>query len=113
MTSEATTAQIPDVYGQLHPVETVDLIERKRTEFEQELEKLSTNVKTSLSQAEEKCPGLVTEDFKLKFLRCEVFNADVSRNNDPLLFLLYFRVDSSRGFYCNSFSCSILILLFT
>lgn len=96
MTSEATTAQIPDVYGQLHPVETVDLIERKRTEFEQELGKLSTNVKTSLSQAEEKCPGLVTEDFKLKFLRCEVFNADVSRNNDPLLFLLYFRVDSSR-----------------
>lgn len=81
MTSEATANQIPDVYGQVHPVETIDLISKKQKEFELELQKLPTSTKVNLTQAEEKCPELLSDRFKLKFLRAEVFNADVRTIN--------------------------------
>ena len=76
MSSEATEGQVPDMYGQLHPVETLELIARKRQEFEAEIAKLPD--KKNLEEAQKKCPHLLTDDFKLIFLRCEVFNADVS-----------------------------------
>jgi hypothetical protein len=79
MSSEATDGQIPDVYGQVHPIETEDLIARKQKEFEDELEKIPESEKQNMLKAQEKCPDLLTDDFKLKFLRCEVFNSDVSQ----------------------------------
>ena len=78
MSSDATQGQKPDVYGQLHPLETEDLVYQKRKEFEDELAKIPHGQKKCLLQAQEKCPQLLNDDFKLKFLRCEVFNADVS-----------------------------------
>lgn len=75
MTSEATQGQVPDVYGQVHPVETDELIERKLREFDEEVEKLPD--KRNILSAQEKCPQFLTTEFKLMFLRSEVFNADV------------------------------------
>jgi hypothetical protein len=78
MSSEATEGQVPDIYGQVHPNETPELIARKQNEFETELDKLAAGSKKNLERAQERCPELLTDDFKLMFLRCEVFNADVS-----------------------------------
>ena len=76
--SEVTKGSKADVYGQFHPIETPDMISSKLAEFEREIKKLPEDVKKSLLEAEEKCPDLVTDKFKLIFLRSEVFNADVS-----------------------------------
>lgn len=85
VSSEATKGQVsPDVYGQLHPKETPELIAQKLIEMESEIEKLAadtTNAKQNclqLKQAQERCPELLTDGFKLMFLRCEVFHANVS-----------------------------------
>lgn len=83
MTSEATAGQIPDVYGQVHPVETPELLESKKVELEQELDLIPPEEKTDWLEAQAKC-DFVGDDFKLKFLRCEVFNADVSASVELL-----------------------------
>ena len=69
----------PDIYGQCHPIESSSLIETKLKEFEAELVKLPEEKTISLKMADEKCPpNYIDDDFKLMFLRCEVFNVDVS-----------------------------------
>jgi hypothetical protein len=73
----ATDDQKPDMYGQVHPVETEEFIVQKRIGFLAEIEKLPESAKSSLRQAQEKCPELLTDDFQLMFLRCEVFNIQV------------------------------------
>eukprot|EP00934_Nitzschia_sp_Nitz4_P006070 Nitzschia sp. Nitz4//scaffold47_size129522//91421//92442//NITZ4_003562-RA/size129522-processed-gene-0.49-mRNA-1//-1//CDS//3329552833//6060//frame0 len=79
MSSEATEGQTPDVYGQKHPVETESFIAAKQAQFEMELNNIPPEEKTEWLEAEAKCaPELIGEDFKLKFLRCEVFNADLA-----------------------------------
>ncbi len=91
MTSEATAGQIPDVYGQVHPLETKELLATKLQELEDELHQLPMEEKSEWMEALAKCPELVAEDFKLKFLRCEVFNSDVSeRNAKRQLFMCLF-----------------------
>lgn len=77
-TSEATLGQTPDVYGQVHPIETPELIIRKMKEFEIELDKLPPKDKVHVVEAQKFCPHLLTDDFKLMFLRCEVFNSDLA-----------------------------------
>jgi hypothetical protein len=77
MSSEATEGQTPDIYGQLHPVETPELIARKRNEFDQEIQKIPDANKKNLVQAQQTCPQLVI-DLQLLFLRSEVFNADLA-----------------------------------
>ena len=76
--SDATKGSKADLYGQYHPSESPDLISAKLEEFEREIKKLPEEKKVWLLEAEEKCPDLVTDKFKLIFLRSEVFNADVS-----------------------------------
>jgi hypothetical protein len=78
MSSEATMGQVPDVYGQVHPVETPELIQTKLIALHKELAQLPTDKTIAWKQAQEQCPHLVNEDFQLQFLRCEVFNTDVS-----------------------------------
>ena len=78
MSSDVTAGLTPDVYGQVHPEETEEMITQKMITFDEEVEKLPAASKKSILQAQEKCPDLLTKDFKLMFLRSEVFNADVS-----------------------------------
>lgn len=104
MTSEATEGQVPDVYGQVHPIETTELIQSKHKEFEAELNKLPKDKIVNLIKAKEKCPHLLTDDFKLMFLRCEVFNADVrvlpKRKSEKLLLLFLLLFSFSYMLYC-------------
>ena len=68
----------PDIYGQEHPIETKELIQASLVEFEKEVEKLPAEAKVNLNLAKERCPQVLTDAFKLKFLRCEVFRVKVS-----------------------------------
>ena len=67
------------IYGQKpQPEETPEFVSRMHARLEEELEKLPDDLKAGWVRAKEKCPELVGEDHRLMFLRCEVFNADVS-----------------------------------
>ena len=68
----------PDVYGQRHPVETPALITETLAQLEVEIDLLPEASKVGLEQAKQKCPDMLDDAFKLMFLRCEVFNTDVS-----------------------------------
>ncbi|CAB9525219.1 Transfer protein [Seminavis robusta] len=71
----------PDIYGQVHPVETPALLDEAIEEFdrqvlvllEEEEEDNTAKTVVHLRQAQEKCPELLTRDFKLMFLRCDCF----------------------------------------
>ena len=67
-----------DIYGQIHPNETQALIAETLEEFDDAVAKIPDEEKGNLWEAERRCPQLLTDDFKLMFLRCEVFNVDVS-----------------------------------
>ena len=67
----------PDQYGQAHPIETQDVVIHSLKEFEAAVEAIPAKDKPSLTEAQQKCPQLLTDDFKLQFLRCEVFNEKV------------------------------------
>jgi hypothetical protein len=59
------------------PDETPLLIERKLSEFAQALGEINDADKTKgYIMAKERCPEECSDDFKLVFLRCEVFNID-------------------------------------
>ncbi|CAB9500455.1 Transfer protein [Seminavis robusta] len=67
-----------DVYGQSHPVETPALLRDSLEAFNALMEKIPEDKKVNAILAESKCPELVTDDFKLVFLRCEVFHVDLA-----------------------------------
>lgn len=89
----------PDpLYGQVHPHETPELLEHKLKALEEELVQ-TTNLKKrqGYDQAVSKCPEQLTNDFKLRFLRCEVFNVQVSDviQEERLLACLLYHLASS------------------
>jgi hypothetical protein len=69
----------PDKYGQRHPIESDTLIALELANFEYQSKLLDSAEKVALNEATRRCPELLTKEFKLMFLRCECFNAKVSR----------------------------------
>lgn len=65
----------PDIYGQRHPIENDTLIALKLVDFDFEVKQLDEQDKIALIMAQKQCPSLLTDPFKLMFLRCECFNA--------------------------------------
>lgn len=66
-----------DLYGQRHPIESKTLIAFKLHQFEEQVKQLCPSKKEHLLAAETRCSDLVTARFKLMFLRCECFHAEV------------------------------------
>ena len=77
MLSDRTAEQVPDVYGQIHPVETPELLQTKRLEFEALLDD-NSNFHNNKHIAKAKDKGLHTDELVLQFLRCEVFQVDLA-----------------------------------
>jgi hypothetical protein len=75
----------PDAYGQVHPMETEDLIQQACIEFDETLDRMPSKKKQNALDAQVKCPELVADSFKLMFLRCECFQTEVSLLLDPFL----------------------------
>jgi hypothetical protein len=75
MTSVRTTG--PDIYGQSHPVETPELLEAALRKFRAEVDRIPAKDKPALLRAQDACPGLLTDDFMLMFLRCDMFTVEV------------------------------------
>lgn len=71
----ADNQEATDIYGQVHPVETKELVASKLSEFDAQLSKIRAN--DAILQAQEKCSELLTDAFKLQFLRCELFDIEV------------------------------------
>lgn len=67
-----------DMYGQVHPDETPELISSSLSKLEVELSQLPSDNKKAWEQAKERCPDLVDDKHKLMFLRCEVFAVDLA-----------------------------------
>jgi hypothetical protein len=69
----------PDVYGQVHPIESDELVQRKLQELETHLAEIAQTAAAAYGEAQTKCPQLIANDnFKLVLLRCEQFNAKLA-----------------------------------
>jgi len=65
---------LEEIYGLTPtPEEIPSLVQEKVAEFDRMLDDVRLEKKTAYAMAQEKCPGLCGEKFKLVFLRCEVF----------------------------------------
>ena len=70
-----------DVYGQKHPIETNELLHNALRDFDDALlNHVPNKKKESVLDAQRKCPELITDSFKLMFLRCECFKVEVRCN---------------------------------
>lgn len=70
-----------DVYGQKHPIETNELLHNALRDFDDALlNHVPDKKKESVLDAQRKCPELITDSFKLMFLRCECFKVEVRCN---------------------------------
>jgi hypothetical protein len=81
MTNAATIEKEHDIYGQVHPIETPEMIVEKLQEFDNiviERTVMMDDENKCLIQAHTECPELLTNTFKLYFLSCQVFNVDLA-----------------------------------
>jgi len=62
------------------PEETSTLVKEKLAKFDEVLDNIDTKKKIECMMAQEKCPDLCGDDFKLAFLRCEVFKVKPAVN---------------------------------
>lgn len=79
--NEVTDGLTPDRFGQVHPVETPEILTKKLKEFDEQVSRETatrTPANAALLQAMEESPELLTNDFKLMFLRCDVFHVPIS-----------------------------------
>jgi hypothetical protein len=67
-----------NLYGQEIPNETPELLTSKFQELDQELQNIPNNDKKQWIMAEERCPQLCDDKFKLMFLRCEILNVKLA-----------------------------------
>jgi len=67
-----------DIYGQVIPNETSDLISTSLEKLDEELQRIPNVEKVAWNMAIERCPELINNDFKLKFLRCEIFDVSLA-----------------------------------
>ena len=95
-----------DVYGQVHPFETPELIASTQREFESELRSLPCSETFYVEEAEDRCPELLTNDFKLLFLRSERFCAKVSETVSASLFH-----KTSRDFVASDETSSLILYI--
>ena len=78
MTSSEKAQAKADMYGHVHPNETPELVSSSLEALELELQKIPAELRVGHDIAAERCPELLSTKFKIMFLRCEVFNTDVS-----------------------------------
>jgi hypothetical protein len=72
---DAVPMTAPDVYGQVHPIETPEIVQQKLAEFDDMVGRLpDRGAAAHVRMAERRCPELLTDEFKLKFLRADVFD---------------------------------------
>jgi hypothetical protein len=72
--------QQPDIYGQKHPIETIELIQDSLILLENEMWNLPEEDVTNALRASIECPEVFeSKEHRLMFLRCEQFNVDVSK----------------------------------
>lgn len=81
---------LADMYGQIHPDETPEMIATGLSELRIELSKIPNKESEAYQRASRICPDVMNESHKLMFLRCEVFNADVSKCALLCIFFLLF-----------------------
>jgi hypothetical protein len=75
---ESIEYEVPDQYGQIHPIETDAMIQNRLRDFDDVLNHtVPVMKKKNFNEARFKCPELLTDSFKLMFLRCECFKVDV------------------------------------
>ena len=78
-----------------------------------ELDKLDEETKNGWDQAKVKCPNLVGEEHRLMFLRCEVFNEEVSDCYIyPICIVnrIYYDVDSPTVSHALTYTSKYLLL---
>lgn len=69
---------IDEMYDQKIPIEAPVLISSKLEELDRKLLCISNEEKKEWMMALEKCPDLCDDNFRLMFLRCEVFNCTLA-----------------------------------
>jgi hypothetical protein len=71
--------ELPDLYGQKHAIETLDLIQDSLILLENEIWNLPEEDQATLVRVSIECPEIFeSKKHRLMFLRCEQFNVDVS-----------------------------------
>mmetsp|Transcript_20944 Transcript_20944/g.45673 ORF Transcript_20944/g.45673 Transcript_20944/m.45673 type:complete len:317 (+) Transcript_20944:15-965(+) len=78
MTNKEKADVIAEIYGQVHPNETPDLVSESLKGLTEEIDGMPAEKRVNWEKAKERCPELTGDRHKLMFLRCEVFNVGLA-----------------------------------